>query len=121
MLYFDRINVSEGIALIKQVHQECHICQYFLNYSCKFQPNICNRCHDLLMISANLNDIAVFNIKGSDYRCIISSISKNETTLMRLIFAITFCEINVCGFCGIFAYPRKFVSAKYLKFFYPQK
>ena len=27
----------------------------------------------------NLSDIAILNIKGSDYRCIISLISKNET------------------------------------------
>ena len=26
----------------------------------------------------NLSDIAVLNIKGSDYRCIISLISKND-------------------------------------------
>ena len=26
----------------------------------------------------NLNDIAILNIKGSDHRCIISLISKNE-------------------------------------------
>ena len=30
------------------------------------------------MISMNLSDIALLNIKGSDYRCIISLISKNE-------------------------------------------
>ena len=29
----------------------------------------------LLMISVNLSDIAILNIKGSDYRCIISLIS----------------------------------------------
>ena len=51
---------------------------YFLNYSFKFQPNVCNRYHDLLMISMNLNDIAILNIKGSDYHCIISLISKSE-------------------------------------------
>ena len=28
----------------------------------------------------NLSDIAILNIKGSDYRCIISLISKNEAT-----------------------------------------
>ena len=50
----------------------------FLNYSSKFQPNVCNRRHDLLMLSMNLGDIAVLNIKGSDYHCIISLISKNE-------------------------------------------
>ena len=30
------------------------------------------------MMSVNLSDIAILNIKGSDYRCIISSISKDE-------------------------------------------
>ena len=44
----------------------------------KFQPNVCSRCHDLLMMSMNLRDIATLNIKGSGYRCIISLISKNE-------------------------------------------
>ena len=30
------------------------------------------------MMSMNLMDIAILNIKGSDYCCIVSSISKNE-------------------------------------------
>ena len=30
------------------------------------------------MMSMNLSDIAILNIKGSDYCCIISLISKNE-------------------------------------------
>ena len=33
---------------------------------------------DLLMMSINLSDIAILNIKGSDCRCIISLINKNE-------------------------------------------
>ena len=81
MLYYDRIDVSEGIDVNKtSASKECDICHYwyFLNYSFKFQPNICNRCHDLLMMSINLSDIAILNIKGSDYRCIISLINKNE-------------------------------------------
>ena len=81
MLYYDRIDVSEGIDVNKtSASKECDICHYwyFLNYSFKFQPNVCNRCHDLLMMSMNLSDIAILNIKGSDYRCIISLISKNE-------------------------------------------
>ena len=40
--------------------------------------NVCNRCHDLLMISVNLSDIVILNIKGSYYLCIVSLISKNE-------------------------------------------
>ena len=42
------------------------------------KPNVCNRCHDLLMMSVNLSDIAILKIKGSDYCCIISLISKSE-------------------------------------------
>ena len=81
MLYFDRIDVSEGIDVNKtSASRGCDLCQYwcFLNYSFKFQPNVCNRCCDLLMMSMNLSDIAILNIKGSDYCCIISLISKNE-------------------------------------------
>ena len=81
MIYFDRIDVTEGIGVNKtSASNECDICHYwyFSNYSFKFQPNVCNRCHDLLMMSVNLSDITTLNIKGSDYRCIISLSSKNE-------------------------------------------
>ena len=30
-------------------------------------------------MSVNLSNIAILNIKGSDYHCIISMISKNDT------------------------------------------
>ena len=66
------------LILIKQVHQKSDICYYwyFFNYSFKFQPNVCNRCHDSLIISVSLSDITVLNIKGSLYCFIISLISK---------------------------------------------
>ena len=83
MLYYDRIDVSEGIAVNKtSASKECDICRYwcFLNYSFKFQPNVCNRCNDLLMMSINLRDIAILNIKVFDYLCINSLINKNEAT-----------------------------------------
>ena len=81
MLYYDRIDVSEGIDVNKtSASKECDICHYwyFINYSFKFQPNVCNRCHGLLMMSINLSNIAILKIKGSGYCCIISLISKNE-------------------------------------------
>ena len=81
MLYYGRIYISEGICVNEaSTSKECDICHYwyFLNYSFKFQPNVCNRCHDLLMMSMNLSDIAILNIKGSDYHCIISLISKTK-------------------------------------------
>ena len=69
MLYFDRIDVSEGIDVNKtSASRGCDICHYwyFLNFSFMFQPNVCKRCHDLLMMSMNLSDIAILKIKGSD-------------------------------------------------------
>ena len=42
--------------------KECDICHYwyFLNYSFMLQLNVCNRCHNLLMMSMNLSDIAIY-------------------------------------------------------------
>ena len=41
------------------------------------QPNVCNRCYDLLMRSVNLSNIAILSIKSADCRCIIGRNSKN--------------------------------------------
>ena len=82
MICYGRIGVSEGTDVNKtsasKDHNICHY-WYFLNHRFKVQPNICNRCHDLLKMSIDLNDIAILNTKGSDYHCIISLISKTKS------------------------------------------
>ena len=87
MLYYDKTDVSEGIDVNKtSASKECNICHYwhFLNYSFTFQPNVCNTCHDLLVMSINLSNVSILSIKGSDYCCIISIISnKMRQYLMR--------------------------------------
>ena len=50
----------------------------FLDKDFKFQPNVCNGCHDLSMMSMNYCDIAILNIISVNYCCIISGISKSE-------------------------------------------
>ena len=35
-------------------------------------------CHDVLMMSMNISNIAILNIHGVDYYCINSGISKSE-------------------------------------------
>ena len=85
MLCYDRIDVSERIDVNKTSEsKECNVCHYwyFLNKSFKFQPNVCNGCHDLLVMSMNLSDIAILSIKGAAYHCIISRISKNEAIML---------------------------------------
>ena len=82
MLYYDRIDISEGIDINKtNASKEYNIsyCWYFLDKGFKFQPCKCHGCHDVLMIFVNLRDIAILSISGVDYCCIITEISKSET------------------------------------------
>ena len=60
--------------------KECDISHYwyFSNKGFKFQSLICNRCHDLLMVSLNLSDIAFLEIKNAGCHCIISGISRSK-------------------------------------------
>ena len=46
--YFDRTDVSEKIVNETSESKECNICHYWypLNKDFKFQPNVCNECHD---------------------------------------------------------------------------
>ena len=81
MLYYDRIDVSEGIDVNKtSILKECNTWHYwyFLNKGFKFQLHVFDGGHDLLMMSMNLIIIAVLSIKVVDYHIIISGISKSE-------------------------------------------
>ena len=65
MLYYHRIDVSEGIDVNKtSKSKESDICHFwhFLNKGFKFQTNVCNRCHDLLIMSMNLSNIAIITV-----------------------------------------------------------
>ena len=68
MLYYDRIDVSEGIDFIRQVNQRnANICHQWdlLDKGFHFQPHVCNGCHDLLMKFMNLSGSAILNINPS--------------------------------------------------------
>ena len=80
MVYYDRIDVFENVNVNNTSEsRECIICHYwyFLIKGFKFQPNVCNGYHDALMMSMNLNDIAILSVHGIDYCCIINGISKS--------------------------------------------
>ena len=49
---------------------------------------------DVLMMSMSLSNIAIFNIHGDDYRCIISGISERE--MISLMQNIDLTEKNKC-------------------------
>ena len=62
MPYFDTIDVSVDIDANKK-SKECIIyrCWYYLYKGFKFQLDVCNCCHDRLMMSMNLNDFAMIS------------------------------------------------------------
>ena len=65
MLYYDRIDVSEGIDVNKtSASKEGIICHYWyiLDKGFEFQQDVCNEYHDVLSMSINLSDIDILNI-----------------------------------------------------------
>ena len=96
MLGYQKIDVSEGIDVNKtSASKECEICHYwfFKDIGFKFEEDVCNKCHDLLVVAYSLKDIAILNAKGNTFRCILMGISKNEA-LKRLNNLVT-CDRGV--------------------------
>ena len=91
MLRYQKINVSEGIDVNKiSASKECELCHYwfFKDIWSKFEEHVCNKCHDLLTIAHSLKYIAILSVKEATFRCILMSISKNES-LKRLNNSVT--------------------------------
>ena len=82
MLYYERIDLSEGIDPGKSNNsKECIVCHYlYFDHGFKFQNCVFNGCHDLAMLCINLSDIAIITVKNVDYCCTIHNISKSEPT-----------------------------------------
>ena len=57
------------ILMRQKKSKKCIICHFWfsLDKGFKFQPQICNRYHDVWMMSVNLRHITVFNIAGANY------------------------------------------------------
>ena len=77
MLYYDRIDISEGIHPTKsnRIKEYMICCYWFFNHRFKFQDSVCNSCHDLTILSVNIRNNTIITVKN---RCIIHSISKSE-------------------------------------------
>ena len=59
MLQYERIDISEGSDFDKTNKSvECMICHYwyFKSVGFKYQPYVCNGCHNFNMIVQNLDD-----------------------------------------------------------------
>ena len=81
MLEYDRIDISEVIDINKtNASKECVICRYwyFKNIGFKYEPYLCNGCHDLMQKAMNFHDAAIASIKGNDYRIYFWYMSKDD-------------------------------------------
>ena len=76
-----KIDVLEGIDTNKiSASKECMLCYYwyFKDVGFKSEPHVCNKCHDVLMNAYKLKNIAILNVKGVNFRCILWGISRDE-------------------------------------------
>ena len=81
MLQYEKIDVLGVIDINKTIAlKECMLCHYWycIDVGFKFEPHVCNKCHDLLMNAYELKNIAISNVKGVDFRCILWGINRNE-------------------------------------------
>ena len=71
MLEYDRIDISEGIDINKtNLSKQCDICHYCYSKSIgsKYDPYLCNGCHDLMQKAMVFNNVATVYVKGNAYR-----------------------------------------------------
>ena len=77
---YDQIDISEGIDVNKtSASKECDICHYwyFKDIDFKYEPYLCNGCHDLMQKATSFNDVAIIYVKGSAYSIHFWYMSKN--------------------------------------------
>ena len=66
--------------------KECDICRYwyFKDIGFKYEPYLCNGCHDLMQKAMSFNNVAIVYVKGSAYRIHFWYMSKdNEISIMN--------------------------------------
>ena len=85
MLEYDRIDISEGIDVNKtSPSKECVIYHYlyFKDIGFKYEPYLCNGCHDLMQKTMNFNDVAIAQVKENAYRIRFGYMSKDDAIII---------------------------------------
>ena len=81
MLEYERIDISEGTDFNKtSFSKECDICRYwyFKDIGFKYEPYICNGCHDLMQKVMSFGNVAIVYIKENAYRIHFWYMSKDD-------------------------------------------
>ena len=79
MLQYKKIDVSEGVDVNKtSASKECMLCHYCYLKDVGFEPYACSKRHNVLRTAYELKNIAILNVKGADFRCILWGVSRDE-------------------------------------------
>ena len=85
MLYYNRVDISEGNDLAKcNNNKECMICHYlfFSHGQFKFRDFVCNGCHDSTILTINKSNIAIITVK----KVIIAVLFETLGNVKQLIY-----------------------------------
>ena len=81
MIECKRIDILEGIDVNKKKlskeRDSCHY-WYFKDIGFKYEPYLCNGCHDLMQKAMGFNNIAIVYIKENAYRIYFWYMSKDD-------------------------------------------
>ena len=81
MLEYDRIDISQGIDVNKTILlKDWDICHYwyFKNVGFRYEPYLCNGCHDLMQKAISFNNAAIVYVKENAYRINFWYMSKDD-------------------------------------------
>ena len=81
MLEHSRIDIAGGIDVNKaSASKECDISHYwyFKDIGFRYEPYLCNGCHDLMQKAMSFNDVAIVYVKRSVYRIHFWCMSKGD-------------------------------------------
>ena len=84
MISYERIDKSDNIDFNKSKEsKECIICHYFyFSDGFKYQPYVCNGCHDFSMTVQNLSDFFIVTVQNIDYRVYIANVDKKAAVYL---------------------------------------
>ena len=82
MLEYDRIDLSEGIAVNRNIltSKKCYLCGYwyFINKNFNYQKYMCNDCHDISKKVISMHNLCIGYNNGNAYRINFAFMSKNN-------------------------------------------
>ena len=90
MPQYEKKNVSEGIDTNKgSASKECTYCHYccFKDVGFKFEPHVCDKCHDVLMTLYESKNIAILKVNGVDFSQCTDILKELLVLLMVIIFS----------------------------------